>query len=128
MSPRKAAFRILTWETGSFELEPRPTKKSVLEEISDSTEGLLMEGMRHLDEMKRLEGDLPPMSSEIGLTNPLTAPLRDLTQPELDTLQLVINHGRVSTVLDRSSGTDLDTATVLVALIKKSCTSRHYAR
>ena len=42
---------MLTWATGTFELEP-PDEKSVLEEIQESTEALLMEGMRQLDEVR----------------------------------------------------------------------------
>ena len=59
LSPRKAIFRMLTWATGTFELEP-PDEKSVLEEIQESTEALLMEGMRQLDEFNRIEPELPP--------------------------------------------------------------------
>ena len=41
--PRKAMFRMLRWTQGFFELDP-PDERTVLEEIQDSTEGLLMEG------------------------------------------------------------------------------------
>src|SRR4051794_26393375 len=118
LSPRKAAFRMLTWTTGTFELEP-PDEKSVLEEIQESTEALLMEGMRQLDEMTRIAGDLPSRDSALVLATPLQAPLRDLQPPELDLLQLVINNGTVGAVFDRSSRTDMETGQALVELIKK---------
>jgi pSer/pThr/pTyr-binding forkhead associated (FHA) protein len=118
ITPRKAAFRMLTWPTGTFELEP-PDEKAVLEEIQESTEALLMEGMRQLDEFRRIEGDLPSRDAAIGLANPLQPPLRDLQPVDLDVLQLVINYGQLGTILDRSPKTDLETAQALVGLLQK---------
>src|SRR5262249_14042566 len=43
LAPRKAVYRLLTWQSGTFELEP-PDERDVLEEIKESTEALLMEG------------------------------------------------------------------------------------
>ncbi|HZS37139.1 MAG TPA: DUF4388 domain-containing protein [Polyangia bacterium] len=122
LSPRKAAFRLLTWMTGTFELEA-PDEKSVLEEIQESTEALLMEGMRQLDEFRRIEGELPSRDQALGLSSPLQAPLRDLSQPDLDVLQLVINYGQLQAVLDRSPKTDLETATTLLNLLHKEYVS-----
>ena len=51
LSPQQAIYRMLTWETGAFELEPNVELK-VMDEIKESTEGLLMEGMRLLDEAR----------------------------------------------------------------------------
>ena len=118
LSPRKAMFRMLTWVSGTFELEP-PDEKSVLEEIQESTEGLLMEGMRQLDEMNRIAHDLPSRDAALGLPTPLTPALKELQPPELDTLQLVLNHGTMQAILDRSPRTDLETAESLLKLIQK---------
>jgi hypothetical protein len=118
IAPRKAMFRMLTWMTGTFELEP-PDEKSVLEEIQDSTEGLLMEGMRQLDEFRRLEPELPSRDAPLGVSVPLTLPLRDLQPQDLDVVQLVINYGQLGAVLDRSPKTDLETAQGLLELLKK---------
>jgi pSer/pThr/pTyr-binding forkhead associated (FHA) protein len=62
MKPDKAAYRILTWEKGTFELDSTE-EKTFLEEIKDSTEGLLMEAMRIVDEMQRLDPELPPRAA-----------------------------------------------------------------
>jgi Domain of unknown function (DUF4388)/Inner membrane component of T3SS, cytoplasmic domain len=51
LSPQQAIYRMLTWETGAFELEPNVELK-VMDEIKESTEALLMEGMRQLDESR----------------------------------------------------------------------------
>jgi hypothetical protein len=118
MRPRKALFRMLTWMTGTFELEP-PDEKAVLEEITESTEALLMEGMRHLDEVRRLEHELPPRDAHLVMAQPLQPALRDLSPVELDVLQLVLNQGLVQHTLDRSPHTDLDTLTSLQSLIAR---------
>lgn len=118
VAPRKAMFRILTWVSGTFELEP-PDEKSVLEEIEESTEALLMEGMRQLDEFRRVEGMLPDANATLALAQPLSAELRALQPAELDVLQLVHNFGQLSSILDGSPKTDLDTATAVLALIDR---------
>ncbi len=118
MRPRKALFRMLTWLSGTFELDP-PDEKAVLEEITESTEALLMEGMRHLDEVRRLESELPPRDATLVMAQPLGPALRDLTPIDLDVLQLVLNMGVVQTALDRSPHTDLETLTSLQGLIAR---------
>jgi pSer/pThr/pTyr-binding forkhead associated (FHA) protein len=121
LPPRKSLFRLLTWTQGTFELEPAPTEEQTFpSEMEESTEGLLMEGMRQLDELRRLEETLPARNSVLGLSIPLTAPLRDLTPSQLDTLQSVINYGTLSSIFDHSPSTDLDTAEALVELLKKN--------
>ena len=57
-APRKALFRMLGWNQGLFELEP-PDERAVDNEMQDSIEGLLMEGMRQLDEFRVITGELP---------------------------------------------------------------------
>jgi hypothetical protein len=109
---------MLTWATGTFELEP-PDEKSVLVEIQESTEALLMEGMGQLDEMHRIASELPPRDQPLGLHIPLQPALKELQPAELDTLQLVINFGQLQMVLDRSPRSDLETAQSVLALIQK---------
>src|SRR3954453_20081634 len=83
VGPRKAMFRMLTWTQGFFELEP-PDERAVLEEIQDSTEGLLMEGMRQLDEFKELAPKLPALTTKMLVPRPLMPRLRELKPEELD--------------------------------------------
>jgi hypothetical protein len=68
MGPRKAIIRMLSWQAGFFDLEP-PDERAVLEELQDSTEGLLMEGMRQLDEYQVISRSCrpcPPASRSRG--------------------------------------------------------------
>lgn len=116
--PIKCFYRILTWPEGTFDMEAGDER--VFENPIDmSTEGLLMEGMRQLDELRNLGDALPAQSARLALALPLEVKLRDLAPEELDVLQLVLNHGRFVDVLDRSPLPDLETCQTLAKLVKK---------
>ena len=119
LSPRKVAFRILTWISGTFELGPADDK-SVLEEIKESTEALLMEGMRQLDEYQRISPELPAWNQQIAIPQPLQPALRDLKPNELDVWQFAVNYGKLRPVLDRSAQSDFETGEILISLIKRN--------
>ena len=114
----KAVYRMLTWDTGFFELQP-PDEREFDQEIDLSTEGILMEGMRQLDESRRLLSTLPPINARLGLAIPLQPPLKDLDERELSVLQAVINTGRIEAALDRVSYTDLEVCEVMSKLVSK---------
>lgn len=115
LDPTKAFYRIITWTSGTFDLLP-PDDAEFLNEIKDSTEGLLMEGMRILDEINRLKKDLPSLETYFTLASPLTPSLKNLSPQQLDVLQLAHNIGSVKIILDRSSYSDLDTYEILIML------------
>ncbi len=116
--PQKAIYRLLNWIDGSFELEP-PDDRQVIDEITESTEALLMEGMRQLDEMKQIEVDLPQPDAHLAVPTPLAGRLRDLSPHELDIFQAVLDHGSVQAVLDTFDGSDLDAYRQLAELLKR---------
>ena len=118
VGPSKSFFRIISWEKGDFELLP-PDEKDFMIELEESTEALLMEGLRQLDEIRRVQKDLPALTSSLSMNMPLAAPLRDLKAEQLDLVQLVYNYGAMQAVLDKADGTDLETSTALLELIKK---------
>jgi pSer/pThr/pTyr-binding forkhead associated (FHA) protein len=118
VSPRKAMFRMLTWDKGLFELEP-PDDRTVMEEIQDSTEGLLMEGMRQLDEFRELSAKLPPFEAIVSIPRPLEPRLRELKPQELDLMQTALDEATVQQIIDQSPQTDLDTAQALLALLER---------
>jgi pSer/pThr/pTyr-binding forkhead associated (FHA) protein len=117
--PRKAIIRMLSWTQGFFELEP-PDERAVLEELTDSTEALLMEGMRQLDEYAALVEKLPPMSAAIAIPRPLEPKLRDLSPEELDVFQTALTAGTVRALFDECPLTDLQIAEKLKALLEKN--------
>ncbi len=116
---RKAIFRMLTWTQGTFELEA-PDETPVAEELQESTEGLLMEGMRQLDEMTRIQPDLPAPGAQLALATPLEPLLRELTPPQLDTLQSIINLSQLQQILDKRARSDYETAQAILDLIQKN--------
>jgi hypothetical protein len=118
VAPRKALFRMLGWTTGFFELEP-PDERPVADEISDSIEALLMEGMRQLDEFRVITSKLPPANAPVSVPRPLSPKLRDLRAEELDIFQLALTSMTAQALLDQSRQTDLDTAQNLLALIER---------
>lgn len=115
LEPSKAFYRLITWNTGTFDLLP-PDDTEFLHEIKESTEALLMEGMRIFDEINRLKKDLPSVDAKLTLTPMMPRPLRDLTPEQLDVLQLVHNYSKVGVILDRSPLSDLDVYEILLML------------
>ncbi len=113
---RKCFERLLAWREGEFRLEPGAATESSLDE---PVEGLLLEGMRGLDELRGLEGRLPPRESRLGLASPLAAPLRDLSPQALDVLQLALNHGEAGAAVDRYPGPDAEAWRHLLDLVEK---------
>ncbi|WP_373044717.1 DUF4388 domain-containing protein [Vulgatibacter sp.] len=121
VGPEKSFYRIVTWDSGTFELA-RPEETDFLVELEDSTESLLMEAMRQLDEMKRLE--LPSRETNLALHVPMARPLRELEGELLDVVQLVLEEGSVGGVLDKAPGSDLEIAAVLKKLIDANVVRR----
>ena len=117
LPPDKAAYRVMAWEEGMFVLEP-PSDREFETEIEMSTEGLMMEAMRLMDEMENMRHKLPEPTDNVALKQPMKPPLRSLTSELLDTVQLVLNSTTVADVLDQSLATDLETMQDLEYLIK----------
>ena len=116
--PEKAFYRILVWDKGTFDLLPK-VEREFPKEIHSSIEGLLMEGMRQLDEIRRLGDALPPLQSRIMIPMPLDKPLRDASPEELDVIQLALNHETLVDMMNHSGKPDPDVAEVVVALLEK---------
>jgi len=117
MPPLKSAFRLLAWEEGMFELLP-PEDREFLDEITISTEALLMEGMRQIDEFKRNQEAFPNLDSCLVLNIPLSAPLSKLSGEELDLLQVAVNHKDLWSILNKSSLPDAEASQALRKLIE----------
>ena len=60
----KAIYRLLQWNNGMFEIDFKPTLKHP-DRISLSSQGLLMEGMRRVDEWGRMLEQLPPVGIDL---------------------------------------------------------------
>ena len=60
-----AVYRMLMWSDGVFEIEFKALTRDDLVHIS--TQVLLLEGMRRIDEWSRLEATLPPMTTRFSV-------------------------------------------------------------
>lgn len=119
LSPMKVIFRLLGWTEGTFEfLRYNPNADEFANTIEESVEMMLMEGMRQLDEIKRLQEKLPHPDALINIARPMNNKLRDLPPEELDMIQLVHNYREWQTIIDYSPLNDLDTILVLLKLLE----------
>jgi hypothetical protein len=116
--PEKAFYRVLIWDKGTFDLLPK-VERAFPVEIQGSVEGLLMEGMRQLDEIRRLGDALPSLQSMIAVASPLDKPLRDAAPEELDVIQLALNHETLVDMMNHSGKPDPEVAEVVVTLLEK---------
>jgi hypothetical protein len=119
VQPLKSLYRMLTWQKGLFDLDP-PEEREFPNEMNSSVQEILMDGMRQLDEFNRIRSELPDLAARVSINAPLIPPLRDLKPEELDVLQLAHNYGVFETVLNKSLATDLETAEIVMKLIKSS--------
>jgi hypothetical protein len=117
VQPLKSVFRMLTWQKGLFDLEPAE-EREFANGIDVTVQETLIEGMRQLDEYNRIREDLPDLAARISVSAPLIPPLRDLKEADLDVLQLAHNYGVFETVLNKSLASDLETAEIVLRLIK----------
>jgi pSer/pThr/pTyr-binding forkhead associated (FHA) protein len=118
LPPRNAVYRMLGWTTGHFELEP-PQEGTFEQPIEATVQEILMEGLRQQDEFAQLRDQLPPMAFRIILRTPLEAPLHVLEPAHLEVLQQSLNSPNLAAVFERSRNTDLETAEILLSLMKR---------
>jgi hypothetical protein len=119
VQPLKSLYRMLTWPKGLFDLDPAEDRVFA-SEMTQGVQEILIEGMRQLDEFNRIRDELPELSARLSVPGPLLPPLRDLRREDLDVLQLAHNYGVFETVLNKSLATDLETAEILLKLLKGS--------
>ena len=118
LGPQKSFNRIIHWEQGDFELRPADVQEFMVE-LDSSTEALLMDALRLLDEFRRVGKDLPATTATLSLALPLTVPLKELGPKQLDVIQLVHNYGSLQGVLDHSDQDDVVTAEVVLDLLRR---------
>jgi uncharacterized protein DUF4388 len=117
LPPKKALYRMVSWEQGGFEFVPQDDVPPMPDEIAEATEHLIMDAMQQADELAK--GGLPAPTTAIGIAMPLSPKLRDLAGDELELIQLVHNYGVVQAVLDRARGSDLEVSEKLLALLQR---------
>jgi DNA-binding response OmpR family regulator len=102
-----AVYRLLTWSDGEFEVVFRTVRRR--EVITMSSQGLLMEGMRRLDEWSRLFEQLPPLTHRFEVdTTELAARLGDVPDDNNRILRLFDSKRTLLEVIDGSDVGDLE--------------------
>ncbi len=111
----EAVYRTLIWSDGNFEVEF--CKVDVEDVIESSTQGLLMEGMRRLDEWQRLLEVLPPLSTVFEVdTDELLARLSEIPDELNGILRLFDGKRTLMQVVDASPFEDLSTLSTVSKL------------
>jgi DNA-binding response OmpR family regulator len=103
-----AIYRFLLWSEGEFELDFREVRRE--DKLGVSTQGLLMEGMRRLDEWGRLQEQLPSMSTVFDVNHDeLAQRLAEIPDEINVVLRLFDGRRTLAEVLDEGTSDDLAT-------------------
>ncbi len=110
-----AVYRLLTWNDGDFEVVFRTVRRH--EVITVSSQALLMEGMRRLDEWGRLTEQLPSLDTRFEVdARELANRLGDIPDEHNAILRLFDTRRTVMEVVDSSDYGDLECLEVVAKL------------
>ena len=114
----EAIYRMLVWSEGTFEVEFGPPSGVVREQtITTSTQALLMEGMRRVDEWGRLLEQLPALDTVFEVDRAVLVDRLGEIPDELNgILRLVDGHRTVLELVDASPFEDLSTLSTVSKL------------
>jgi DNA-binding response OmpR family regulator len=111
----EAVYRALIWNDGNFEVEFTPVKGEDIIEVS--TQGLLMEGMRRVDEWGRLLEQLPPLGTVFEVDHDqLLERLSEIPDELNGILKLFDGKRTLLDVVDDSPFEDLSTLSTITKL------------
>ncbi len=111
----EAVYRALIWNEATFEVEFKPI--AVEETVEGSTQALLMEGMRRVDEWGRLCEQLPPLSTRFEIDHKqLLERLNEIPDELNGILRLFDGKRSLAEVVDDSPFEDLSTLSTITKL------------
>jgi CheY-like chemotaxis protein len=111
----EAIYRALIWNEATFEVEFRPTANEDV--IGGSTQAILMEGMRRVDEWGRLCEQLPPLVTVFEIDHAqLLERLNEIPDELNGILRLFDGTRTLSDVVDDSPFEDLSTLSTITKL------------
>jgi len=115
LTGEEAVYRALIWNEGTFQVEF--AKVQVEEVIRSSTQALLMEGMRRVDEWGRLLEALPPLSTVFEVdSGELLRRLSEIPDELNGILRLFDGRRSLMQVVDASPFEDLSTMSTISKL------------
>ncbi len=110
-----AFYRLLGWTEGRFQIEFKSVTRP--NRIDFSTQGLLMEGMRRLDERARLSELLPPFDSILDVDHAILSERLSLLPDEVNpVLRLFDGRRSLARVIDGTEMDDLDCLSITARL------------
>ena len=113
LPPIEAVYRMLLWEDGAFDVELGAVERSDV--IQTSTQLILLEGMRRVDEWTKLAVRVPPLATRLTLNLEALSRALPVVPDEMQSvLQLFDRRRTVLEVIDDAPMRDLD-ALALVA-------------
>jgi CheY-like chemotaxis protein len=111
----RAIYRALVWTEGSFEIDFRDVRRDDV--IQTSAQGVLMEGMRRLDEWGRLLEQLPDLDSVFEVNDEqLLERLAEIPDEINGVLRLFDGQHSLMQVVDACDEDDLETLTAVSKL------------
>jgi CheY-like chemotaxis protein len=115
LKAENAVFRLLIWSDGEFEVEFKTVHRE--EAIHLSNQGLLMEGLRRMDEWGRLLEELPPLTSVFEVDyRELSDRLSEIPDEVNQVLRLFDSQRSLQQVVDDCDLPDLDTLQLISKL------------
>ncbi|MEE2788675.1 MAG: DUF4388 domain-containing protein [Myxococcota bacterium] len=103
-----AVYRMIRWESGAFEIDFRTPQRPTA--ITQSTDDLLMEGLRRVDEWAKVAEQLPPLSVVFGVNYDILADrLSDLPDETNRLIRLFDGRRTANEVVAESDVADLET-------------------
>jgi CheY-like chemotaxis protein len=110
----KAVYRAMVWSDGGFEIDFRPVRRQDI--IKTSTQGILMEGMRRMDEWGRMLEQLPPLESVFEVNEKeLLERLAEIPDEINGVLRYFDGKNSLMGVVEYATGDDID---ILAAISK----------
>ncbi len=107
LTGERAVYRLLVWNGGTFEIEFGPVERPDVIELS--SQGLLMEGMRRVDEWGRLLEQLPPLDTHFAVDpKELADRLAEIPDEVNGILKLFDGERTLIQVIDQSEMGDLE--------------------
>ncbi len=104
----EAVYRTLVWNEGEFSIEFRSVESH--DAVGISTQALLMEGMRRVDEWTRLLEQLPPLSTRLAVdADQIRDRLHEIPDEVNRILRLFDGARCIAEVIDESPFEDLST-------------------
>jgi CheY-like chemotaxis protein len=115
LAGENAFYRLLNWQEGEFAIEFKPIERE--ERIPVSTQGLLMEGMRRIDEWGRIVEQLPPLDRVFEIDYRLLADrLAEIPDDVNGLLRLLDGRRPLQEVIEEADYDDLAAANVISKL------------